>query len=640
IRAVDEEGAKSENAYRSFTALTISPEVTIEVPRRNAFNPADVPPIATFRWTAKDYVNDLNSVQEPESVQYVLKSTVPFGGDYNKTLAYLRTPESAVDWSHWVYYKAPGDSGRSWTSPPQEFGTYMLAVRAKDEAGAITPVLDEQFNARRVRVSTRTTGPLFIMSNIYLGSVTTTSCSTPTTILDIPASVGLDFRLTATADSYGGTVSGYRYGWDIADLNDPEQWEVDFTPFVSEDDLKRPTAKTPARAFFFGTHIFTAEVIDNSGYCSRIEVKVNVVQFSMDRNLLIVDDFRTDENATAGFNNAAGRGILPSDAEHDSFWLSMVQNLEGFDPALDVIAPLQGGTVPLTKLASYKSIIWSASSDVSTRLIDQLPLLYTFILHRSSTGGSTASGKATPNVVALTMAAGGHVLITGQHPVQNVIPRSATTPRFPFIFLYELEGPQTGTPAVDKPTGTTDFAYRELCLETLDFAYTNNQRLRSRADFYCRVLPGLRSSAGSTRDDTMREALPLDPNFPKLTLRPEVTSLGKAYQPSEKGLDVEVYNAQYFMTFCQYVPSNSRSCFQPIYGVGCLDTGEKTYNQPVAFFTSAYADRVAEGSIGARSAVFGFPPVYFNPDEVRPAIEYIMFNEWKLPRKATSTASN
>ncbi|HEX5132043.1 MAG TPA: hypothetical protein VFX92_06110, partial [Candidatus Krumholzibacteria bacterium] len=47
IRAVDEEGAKSENAYRSFTALTISPEVTIEVPRRNAFNPADVPPIAT-----------------------------------------------------------------------------------------------------------------------------------------------------------------------------------------------------------------------------------------------------------------------------------------------------------------------------------------------------------------------------------------------------------------------------------------------------------------------------------------------------------------------------------------------------------------------------------------------------------------
>jgi hypothetical protein len=89
------------------------------------------------------------------------------------------------------------------------------------------------------------------------------------------------------------------------------------------------------------------------------------------------------------------------------------------------------------------------------------------------------------------------------------------------------------------------------------------------------------------------------------------------------------------------VPSTPRSCFQPIYGLGCNDVNEPTYNQPVAFFTSAYADRVADvpGAIGARSAVFGFPPVMFNPDEVRPAIEYIMFNEWQLPRKVT-TASN
>jgi hypothetical protein len=643
IRAVDEQGLASEYAYRSFTSRTLSPDVIIDVPRASGGSAADVPPIATFRWRATDYVDDLNSKQDPESVQYVLKSTAPFGGDFTKTLAYLRTPESRVDWSDWVYYKTPGDSGKFWTTPPQDFGTYMLAVRAKDEAGAVTPVLDEKYNARRVRVSTRTTGPLFYCSNIYMGSVATAVCNTPATILDIPAGVGLDFRLTATADSYGGLVSGYRYGWDISDLEDPEQWEVDFTPFVTTDQTTGyPTAKTPARAFFFGTHVFTAEVIDNSGYCSRIEVKVNIVQFTLERNLLIVDDFAADDNPqAAGWTNPLGRGILPSDAEHDAFWVSMVQNLAGFDPSLDMIATSVGSTIPLTKIAGYKSIIWSVYGDVATRQADQLPELYRYILHRSSSGGSTASGKVTPNLVALTMAAGGHLLITGQQPVQNVIPRTSTTPRFPFIFLYELEDPQSGTPDIEDPSGTTDFAYRELCLETLDLAYITNQRLRNKQDFYCRVVSTIRSSAGSLRDDTMRQAKPIDPNFPQLNLRPECSATGKYYEPSSRGLDVEVYNPQYFATFCRYVPTSPRACFQPIYGVGCNDTREPTYNQPVAFFTSAYADRVADvpGAIGARSAVFGFPPVMFNPDEVRPAIEYIMFNEWKLPRKVT-TVSN
>jgi hypothetical protein len=85
IRAVDEENARSEYAYRSFTARTISPEVSIRVPKRNGFNAADVPPIATFRWEAKDYIDDLANTQEPESVQYAFKSTAAFGS-YENTL--------------------------------------------------------------------------------------------------------------------------------------------------------------------------------------------------------------------------------------------------------------------------------------------------------------------------------------------------------------------------------------------------------------------------------------------------------------------------------------------------------------------------------------------------------------------------
>jgi hypothetical protein len=132
----------------------------------------------------------------------------------------------------------------------------------------------------------------------------------------------------------------------------------------------------------------------------------------------------------------------------------------------------------------------------------------------------------------------------------------------------------------------------------------------------------------------MRHGIPIDPHFQTIELRPEAAAEGKAYDPVTRGLDTEVYNPQYFFDLCQYTPASARECFEPIWGLGCLDANEPTYNQPVAFWTSAFADRVAEapGAVGARSVVFGFPPVYFKPEQMKPAFEQILFGEWQLPR--------
>ncbi|HEX5132666.1 MAG TPA: hypothetical protein VFX92_09280 [Candidatus Krumholzibacteria bacterium] len=638
VRSVDNDGLRStEAAHRSFTSRTLSPEVTVLIPIRNQLNPADLPPIATFKWKATDYIDDRQTTQEPESVQFALASTVPFGGDFTRTIAHLNTPASAKQWSPWQDYTAPGDSGKSWTTPPQEFGTYIFAVRAKDEAGAVTPVLDEVTNVRRVRVSRRSTGPLFTLRNPYIGQIVTSSCSSPITILDLPAGIPVSFAMSASAEHYGGTVSGYRYGWDIADLTDPEQWETDFTPFVTSE------ARTSSRRFFFGTHTFTSEVIDNSGFCSRIEVKVNIVQFTMELNLLVVDDFRADESTQAGWGNVFGKGSLPNDDEHDAFWLDMVKNVAGFDPLRDVVQTSAAGGVPLTKLALYKTIIWSAYGDVGTPTTGTFPLLYTFIQHRAKnpTSSSASSGKVTPNLIGLAMAAGTHVLITGAQPVQNVVNRSlAPNVRYPLIFKYELEGSQTTAPTPEDAVGDESFVYKDLCLETLDFALTSNQRRRGNS-LYCPVTLVRRPNATSLRDDTMREALPIDPAFPRLTLRPEAANPGSFYEENARGIDVEVYNPQYFGERCNFTPKGYRPCFQPIYGVGCRDVTEPTYNEPVAFWTSVYGDVIGAGAgaVAARSAVFGFAPVFFKPDEVRPAIEHIMFNEWQLPQKATTLSA-
>jgi len=61
-------------------------------------------------------------------------------------------------------------------------------------------------------------------------------------------------------------------------VNDPEQWEIEHHTIPHRGDGSAAT-------FFFGTHTLTMEVQDNSGYCSRVEVKVNIVQFTLERSL-------------------------------------------------------------------------------------------------------------------------------------------------------------------------------------------------------------------------------------------------------------------------------------------------------------------------------------------------------------------
>jgi len=49
-----------------------------------------------------------------------------------------------------------------------------------------------------------------------------------------------------------------------------------------------------------------------------------------------------------------------------------------------------------------------------------------------------------------------------------------------------------------------------------------------------------------------------------------------------------------------------------------------------------FEDRIPDaGGVPARSAVWGFHPFYFNPDEVKAALDIVLFDEWKLPKQET-----
>jgi len=56
------------------------------------------------------------------------------------------------------------------------------------------------------------------------------------------------------------------------------------------------------------------------------------------------------------------------------------------------------------------------------------------------------------------------------------------------------------------------------------------------------------------------------------------------------------------------------------------------YGTDVAFWTSTFADVVPVAGVAARSTIWGFHPVYFNPEEVSAAMDIILFDEWQLSR--------
>ncbi len=155
---------------------------------------------------------------------------------------------------------------------------------------------------------------------------------------------------------------------------------------------------------------------------------------------------------------------------------------------------------------------------------------------------------------------------------------------------------------------------------------------------YCGI-SGLRdANAQSRRDDTMRAGTPSTRISPRSRSGPKPPAPGASISRPGRALDVEVYNPAYFRqgAACAFV-APARSCFEPIYGVDCLDTAELTYQPAGRVLDESHStDVIAEdipGAVAARSAVFGFPPVYFNPSEIKPAIEYILFDEWQLPRR-------
>jgi hypothetical protein len=556
-------------------------------------------------------------------VRSILLNLAAFDDDVEAALEYINTHPDAPEWNEWQNYMVPRGSGRTWTSPETDSGHYIFGVQGKRGIELTTVMLGK--NASRMNIGPRNSGPLTRVFNHYIGAIATSVVTTPPATLDIPTGVPMEFKVSASAEAYGGIVAGYRYGWDIVDVNDDSQWETDYMPVDGE------TALIPGRTFSGGTHTIYIEVIDCWKLKSRIAVQLNVLSAPMARPLLLVDDFR--ENSP-GF--LVTRGARPSDAEHDAFWIDMLGDVSGFEPAVDVLET-NDVVPPLEALLNYRNIVWNGYGSYAAV---QLQSAFHQLAQWKDPRMSTSSGEIIPNYIALYMAAGGHVMLCGEQVVTAVINPVAFGPgpaAFPLIFRYELGGDQDGnyedSEVGVRGIGDHSFAYSECCLNVLDIPFVGPPSSRMSPN----SCPVDLIREYDRRTDGLRACLPIDvmtgAGFPRLELRPEVAEPGKFYEEARAGLNSGLYNPPYFaaMTPCGGVAEYGRSCFQPIYGNECLNNASAVFGAPVAFWTSALADRVpGSGGVAARSTVWGFDPVYFKPSQVKPAIDVILYDEWNL----------
>ncbi len=314
VRAVDDKGARSRAAYRSFTASTLAPYAVIETPR-NAFpgREQQLPALVRFTWRGEDPVDDPWNIQEPESIRYfVATHTLSFLDNLN------RNPEEYESrWCPWIPYDAPGDSGTSTVIGDDElivkgFG-YVLVVQAKDEAGAVTSVFDPGQNARIFRVF-NPPGPLLSVRERNLGTYTFIGGKNRIETFRVPGNFPLDFSWSADASSYGAAVSSYRYGWDIADLNDQSEWAVLPSPLVKA---------APRISFETGVHTLFIETIDDMGTTTLAQFEMTIFPVEDDEESalgrrFLLDQFLPDDLRISDGNgarrvlaeaSAAGRGI-------------------------------------------------------------------------------------------------------------------------------------------------------------------------------------------------------------------------------------------------------------------------------------------------------------------------------------------
>ncbi|MCP4546741.1 MAG: hypothetical protein GY835_09790 [bacterium] len=478
IRAVDEEGLRSSvPEHVTFTATTIAPEVDITEPADTGTmgDWEALPQDIFFRWAGNDSVGD-GTVIAPTATRWAKLNGDEFGLSMMTGGSMLSLPEDI--WSEWLGWDevdpADPDGNNAGTRTLLKglnpagvgySGEYLFLVQARDEANAITSHFTDGTNLKKIRVDKNLKPTIRIM-----GTNMPTRLVHGWTSFNIPWAEGQPIAMEwlANASSYGSRISGYRYGWDIMDTANDEEWS----------GWSQSNTSTSA-VFLSGTHIFYLEAADYSGTKTRVVFRFHIVPFTMDYDLLLIDDYynrvEVDPYPTGypeGTPNTWAE-LSTRSGPMNARWFDIFAEYSGFNSTRDFI---QIGAImnkpPFESVAAYKRIIWEVrGSDAS--------------------GLSRVARFVDPYVVTDTpydylssfMEKSGQVLLCGPHAASELLPAAREMGEveppyfktFPFAFDKYLK--YSDGPASESETAASNFVLtKHFGVSTVTLPVDSNPR--------------------------------------------------------------------------------------------------------------------------------------------------------------------
>jgi len=379
VRAVDDDQAASLPDHVAFTAETVAPEAEVTRPVLTTDVLTTGPRVAVA-WRGSD-------PDGPIPVSYLYKLLRVDTLDPPRTLKYTAPRILFEEGGSWRHLDA---EERRIDLDLVPFGQYVFGVRAVDEAGAEEPFLDFGRNAFKLQASPETGYPTLTLSCLA-GTFSFTGPrveSRPR--VQFPTRAYLYCGVACTAEDYGETCSDMRWGLDLADLDLDEGW----SPWSRNFEL--PPITFPDA----GIHVLYVQARDGLGSVTLGSVVLNVVEFTLDRDVLWVDDSFDD--------------FLPRDARHDEFWRDRFAaypggvgdlreaeifgaNDQGVPRALDVAT-----------LSRYKLVVWETRGSglngetglAKSVAIGSLPF-YLIGGGQLWLGGRSSVGAATPDVTGI-----------------------------------------------------------------------------------------------------------------------------------------------------------------------------------------------------------------------------------------------
>ncbi len=236
---------------------------------------------------------------------------------------------------------------------------YLLAVQVEDANGSQSTELRYSREVQNFFVNTTAT-PALTVREAYFGEHVFSGLHGQWTD-DIAQGQELRFAWFASADSYGGTIAFYRWGWDIQDPDDPNDpgWAV-----LPGLDPEHTTA--PVQTFTSGIHVLTVVCSDLADQRTLARWMVNVVpvpDLPDQLPVLLIDD--VPDHLSLAWPDQVGNPT-DTDARRDEFWATVLGAVAGWHEQRDVIDTQESLDWGYREAVNYRSLVWITRSGQNT----------------------------------------------------------------------------------------------------------------------------------------------------------------------------------------------------------------------------------------------------------------------------------